>query len=102
MTLKELDQHELCTREEISQFLRVSTRTVDRMMIEGQIKYIKIGDGIKGAVRIPKSEIDRLLAEAAERQAENAKAHAGKRQRKVKAAPIQTERSSTGEKENAD
>lgn len=100
MTLKELDQHELCTREEISQFLRVSTRTVDRMMLEGQIKYIKIGDGIKGAVRIPKSEIERLLAEAAERQAENAKAHAGKRQRKVKAAPIQSEQTDTGDNSN--
>lgn len=101
MTLKDLEKHELCTREEISEFLRVSTRTVDRMMLEGQIKYIKLGEHQKGAVRIPKSEIDRLLNEAAERQAENAKAHAGQKKRKVKAA-IQTEQSNTGEKENAE
>lgn len=101
MTFKDLENHEFCTREEISELLRVSMRTLDRMMIEGQINYIKIGDGIKGAVRIPKSEIDRLLTEAAERQAEKARENAGKKKRKVKAA-IQTEQSSTGEKENAD
>lgn len=101
MTFKDLENHEFCTREEISELLRVSMRTLDRMMIEGQINYIKIGDGIKGAVRIPKSEIDRLLTEAAERQAEKARENAGKKKRKVKAA-IQTEQSNTGEKENAE
>lgn len=101
MTFKDLENHEFCTREEISELLRVSMRTLDRMMIEGQINYIKIGDGIKGAVRIPKSEIDRLLTEAAERQAEKARENAGKKKRKVKAA-IQTEQSDTGEKENAE
>lgn len=102
MTLKDLENLEFCTREEISELLRVSMRTLDRMMIEGQINYIKIGDGIKGAVRIPKSEIDRLLNEAAERQAEKARENAGKKKRKVKAIQIQTEQSNTGEKENAD
>lgn len=101
MTLEELKQHEFCTREEISEILRVSTRTVNRMMAEGQIKFIKFGDNEKAKVRIPASEIERLLSEASERQAEKARENAGKKKRKVK-TPIQTEQSSTGEKENAD
>lgn len=101
MTLKELEKHELCTRDEICEFLRISMRTLDRMMAEGQIKYIKLGEHQKSAIRIPKSEIDRLLTEAEEQQAEKAKAHAGQKKRKVKAA-IQTEQSNTGEKENAE
>ena len=101
MNLKELEQHTFCTREEISEILRISTRTVKRMMTEGQLKYIKLGDGAQDTVRIPTSENERLLSEASERQAENAKTHAGKKKRKVKAA-IQTEQSNTGEKENAE
>ena len=100
MNLKDLEQHELCTREEISALLRISMRTLDRMMLEGQIKYIKFRDGQKGAVRIPKSEIYRLLDEAAEQQAEKARAHAGKKKRKVHAAPIQSEQTETGDSSN--
>lgn len=101
MNLKELEQHTFCTREEISEILRISTRTVNRMMTEGQLKYVKLGDGVQDTVRIPTSEIERLLSEASERQAEKARENAGKKKRKVK-TPIQTEQSSTGEKENAD
>lgn len=101
MNLKELEQHTFCTREEISEILRISTRTVNRMMTEGQLKYIKLGDGVQDTVRIPTSEIERLLSEASERQAEKARENAGKKKRKVK-TPIQTEQSSTGEKENAE
>ena len=100
MNLKDLEQHELCTREEISEILRISTRTLDRMLLEGQIKYIKFGDGQKGAVRIPKSEIYRLLDEAAEQQAEKARAHAGKKKRKVHITPIQSEQITTGDSSN--
>ena len=101
MNLKELEQHTFCTREEISEILRISTRTVNRMMTEGQLKYIKLGDGVQDTVRIPTSEIERLLSEASERQAEKARENAGKKKRKVK-TPIQTEQSNTGEKENAE
>ena len=101
MNLKELEQHAFCTREEISEILRISTRTVNRMMTEGQLKYIKLGDGVQDTVRIPTSEIERLLSEASERQAEKARENAGKKKRKVK-TPIQTEQSNTGEKENAE
>ena len=101
MNLKELEQHTFCTREEISEILRISTRTVNRMMTEGQLKYVKLGDGVQDTVRIPTSEIERLLSEASERQAEKARENAGKKKRKVK-TPIQTEQSSTGEKENAE
>lgn len=101
MNLKELEQHTFCTREEISEILRISTRTVNRMMTEGQLKYVKLGDGVQDTVRIPTSEIERLLSEASERQAEKARENAGKKKRKVK-TPIQTEQSNTGEKENAE
>ena len=100
MNLKDIEQHEFCTREEISALLRISMRTLDRMMLEGQIKYIKLGDGQKGAVRIPKSEIERLLAEATEQQAEKARAHAGMKKRKVHATPIQSEQITTGDSSN--
>lgn len=100
MTFKDLETCEFCTREEISEILRISTRTLDRMLLEGQINYIKLADGKQGAVRIPKSEIYRLLDEAAAKQAEKARAHAGKNKRKVHAAPIQSEQAGTGDSNN--
>lgn len=100
MNLKELEQHTFCTREEISEILRISTRTVNRMMAEGQLKYIKLGDGVQDTVRIPTSEIERLLSEASERQAEKARENAGKKKRKVHATPIQSEQTETGDSSN--
>ena len=100
MTFKDLETCEFCTREEVSELLRISMRTLNRIMDEGQIKYIKLGEREYGGVRIPKSEIYRLLDEAAERQAEKARAHAGMNKRKVHAAPIQSEQTETGDSSN--
>ena len=45
------------TQQELAELLKVSTRTIQNWIKDGQIKAIRIGR----TVRIPASEIDRLV-----------------------------------------
>ena len=61
--MKNLDllQTKLLTPDELAERLRVSRWTIYAWISEGRIRGIKIGGG--GLVRIPKSEIEKLLIE---------------------------------------
>jgi excisionase family DNA binding protein len=54
----------LLTVYEVAQLLRISERTIYTWIDEGVIRCIKIKD--KSAVRIPLSEVERLVQEALE------------------------------------
>jgi excisionase family DNA binding protein len=58
-TSKRQNMNNLQTRKMVSLTLHISERQIDRMIKAGKIKAIKIGK----LVRIPQSEIDRIVVE---------------------------------------
>lgn len=56
------DQALFLSTGEFAALFRLSTKTVQRMCDEGLLAHIVVSD--RGDRRIPKSEVDRLLAEA--------------------------------------
>lgn len=56
--------HKLLTVQEVSDILRISRRTVYTLIDEGVIRVIKVVDKNKSAIRIPLSEIERIINEA--------------------------------------
>lgn|GEM_PF-2157836 len=54
------------TVKEVAELLRVSRRTVYTWIDEGVIRAVKVNDMDKSAIRIPSSEVDRILKEALE------------------------------------
>lgn len=50
----------LWSPKKLADYLSMSVTTIYGWVNKGQIKYIKIG----GRVRIPKSEVERIIAEA--------------------------------------
>jgi excisionase family DNA binding protein len=55
---------ELLTVKEVAEMLQVSRRTVYNWIDEGVIRAVKVNDKDKSAVRIPSSEIGRIIREA--------------------------------------
>jgi excisionase family DNA binding protein len=55
---------EFLTVKEVAEKLRLSKRTIHNWIDEGVIRAIKLKDGL--AVRIPASEVERILNEALE------------------------------------
>lgn len=49
------------TTDEARQLLRVSPSTIARYVRTGEIRAVRLPGGQRGAYRIPRSEIDRLL-----------------------------------------
>jgi excisionase family DNA binding protein len=47
------------TRPEVASLLKCSLRTIDKMLASGELKHSKVGGKL---IRIPSSELDRLLA----------------------------------------
>jgi excisionase family DNA binding protein len=54
------------TAKEVAELLRISRRTVYNWIDEGIIRAVKINDIDKSAVRIPLSEVERILKEVFE------------------------------------
>lgn len=52
--------HELATRHEVAQFLRMHEGTVDRLVKSGQLEAVKFG----ATVRIPRASVSKFLAES--------------------------------------
>jgi excisionase family DNA binding protein len=50
--------HELPTRREVADFLRVHDSTVDRLVAEGKLPAVKFG----ATVRIPRDGVERFIA----------------------------------------
>lgn len=51
------------TRQEVAQYLGVSTRTINTMMKEGKIPHIKLGGSKSSRVVFPKTEVDNWMAQ---------------------------------------
>jgi len=54
---------EFLTRSEVARFLRVHPRTIERWLLNGNLKGYKLGNGKTALWRIPKSEINKFLNE---------------------------------------
>lgn len=62
----ELDMSEdkkVYTIEELSKILQLSIETVRRAVRDGKIKAIRLGQGPRAPIRIPKAEVDKILSE---------------------------------------
>ena len=57
-------QFQFLTVQEVAEILKISRRTVYTWIDEGVIRAVKIND--KSVVRIPSSEVERILNEALE------------------------------------
>ena len=57
----------LLTVEEVALALRVSPRTVRSWILQRSIDYVKLGPGLRAAVRIEKSELIRILRDGMHR-----------------------------------
>lgn len=55
---------EFLTKEEVAKIFRVNPRTVARWLKEGSLKGYKLGKGRTALLRIPKSEVDRFIAQS--------------------------------------
>ena len=51
----------LLTRENLADYLSVSTRTVDRGVRSGHLPFLKLGSGRNAALRFRRSDVDRAL-----------------------------------------
>ena len=49
------------TKKEVIEELGICISTLNRRLIDGTIKYIKLGEGKKSRVLIPKEEIEKLF-----------------------------------------
>lgn len=54
---------EFLTRREVAKYFRVSERTIERWLKNGEIKGYKLGSGKTSRWRIPKSEIKKFLSD---------------------------------------
>jgi excisionase family DNA binding protein len=52
---------EFLTRKEVAKYFRVSERTIDRWIDNGYLEGHKLGTGKTALLRIPKSEINKVL-----------------------------------------
>jgi excisionase family DNA binding protein len=62
----------LLTVPEVSRKLAVSEGTVRRWISTGQLRVTKFGESRSSAVRVDPSDLDQLIANARERQADSA------------------------------
>jgi len=51
----------MLTKKDVSKNLNISTKTVDRLILRGQLKALKIGRSI----RIPQDELDEFIKRSA-------------------------------------
>jgi len=52
---------DLLTRAETARMLRVSLRTLDRWAQDGQLRYVKLGDGPKAPIRYRRRDIEEFV-----------------------------------------
>lgn len=64
-------EEKLYTSQEVAQLLRLSPRTISLWCSQGKIKHHKLGDKRNSLIRIPESEVEKLLSES-ERANKNA------------------------------
>jgi excisionase family DNA binding protein len=57
-------EHANFTKKEAAQYLRVSTRTLDRWVSEGKLSPARIGGH---TIVFPRTELDRFIAQSMER-----------------------------------
>lgn len=53
-------RRQLLTPDEVADVLRVSSGTVRRHLVSGEIRGVRVGSGPKAPWRIPSTELDRL------------------------------------------
>jgi excisionase family DNA binding protein len=51
----------LLTREECAEILRIHVRTLDALLKDGIIRFIRVGKPFRGRVLVPRVEVERFL-----------------------------------------
>ena len=62
-TSENFTQQEYLTREQVARLIKVSSRTVDRLLVGGKLKRVKFSDSKQAAVRIPYRAVLKYLKE---------------------------------------
>ena len=67
---------EYFTREEAAQYLRLSTRTFDKLVSDGAIRRAKLGDTQQAMVRFRRRDLDAFFERKLEMSSKEARTHA--------------------------
>lgn len=52
------------TRKEISEILKISEKTVDKLIKSGQLEAFKLGDGSRSSIRISEKSFKKFLEQS--------------------------------------